>query len=87
MRPSERGFLAFVIEEEAGKLIARERIVTLGMHTRDGHVEVREGLKVGEKLVVRGGEALKDGSAVRIQPSAGAASVKRTESAREVAAP
>lgn len=87
VRPSERGFLAFVIEDDGGKPIARERIVTLGMHTRDGYVEVREGLKVGERLVVRGGEALKDGAAVRVQSEPGAASVKRDEGASQLAAP
>ncbi len=62
VRPSERGFLSFVVED--GK--ARERVVELGLRTADGLVEVREGLKPGEQLVVRGGEALKDGAAVRI---------------------
>ncbi len=62
VRPSERGFLAFVVED--GK--ARERVVDLGLRTADGLVEVREGLKPGEQLVVRGGEALKDGASVRI---------------------
>ncbi len=62
VRPSERGFLAFVVEN--GK--ARERVVELGLRTADGQVEVREGLKAGETLVVRGAEALKDGAAVRI---------------------
>ena len=62
VRPSERGFLAFVVED--GK--ARERVVELGLRTADGLVEVRGGLKAGEQLVVRGGEALKNGVAVRI---------------------
>jgi membrane fusion protein, multidrug efflux system len=62
VRPSERGFLAFVVED--GK--ARERVVELGLRTADGLVEVRGGVKPGEQLVVRGGEALKDGAAVRI---------------------
>lgn len=87
VRPSERGFLAFVIEEEAGKPVARERIVTLGMHTSDGHVEVREGLKAGEKLVIRGGEALKDGAAVRVQGASSAAPRDKAEEAAEARAP
>lgn len=66
VRPSERGFLAFVVEN--GK--ARERVVDLGLRTADGLVEVRDGVKPGEQLVVRGGEALKDGVAVRIAEGA-----------------
>jgi multidrug efflux system membrane fusion protein len=62
VRPSERGFLAFVVENGA----AVERIVTLGMRTAEGLVEVTSGLKAGEVLVVRGGEALRNEVAVRI---------------------
>jgi multidrug efflux system membrane fusion protein len=62
VRPSERGFLAYVVEGEA----ARERILTLGLRTLDGLVEVRSGLQPGETLVVRGAEALRDGAPVKI---------------------
>ncbi|HEY3449801.1 MAG TPA: efflux RND transporter periplasmic adaptor subunit [Myxococcales bacterium] len=62
IRPSERGFLAFVVEGET----ARERVLTLGMRTEDGRVEVKAGLTPGERLVVRGAEALKEGSKVRL---------------------
>ncbi len=57
VRPSERGFLAFVVEGTT----ARERILVLGMRTTDGRVEVKDGLKAGERLVIRGAEALRDG--------------------------
>jgi len=60
IRPSERGFLAFVIEDG----VAHERVLELGLRTGDGRVEVRSGLVAGERLVVRGGEALQDGSPV-----------------------
>ncbi|MFP2900470.1 efflux RND transporter periplasmic adaptor subunit [Corallococcus sp. 4LFB] len=63
IRPSERGFLAFVVEDSK----ARERILELGLRTPDGKVEVKEGLKAGETLVVRGAEALRDGVAVRVE--------------------
>ncbi|MCY1003876.1 efflux RND transporter periplasmic adaptor subunit [Myxococcus sp. MISCRS1] len=62
VRASERGFLAFVVDGEK----ARERVLELGMRTADGRVEVREGLKAGETLVIRGGEALRDGVTVRV---------------------
>jgi len=62
VRPSERGFLAFVVEGE----VARERVLLLGLRTAEGLVEVRSGLRAGEQLVVRGAEALRDGSAVRV---------------------
>ena len=44
---------------------AHEVFVTLGMSTKDGWVEVRDGLKGGERLVVRGGESLSEGAKVR----------------------
>lgn len=66
VRPSERGFLAYVVDGDK----ARERVLELGMRTPDGRVEVRGGLKQGEQLVVRGAEALKDGVAVRIAEGA-----------------
>jgi len=66
VRPSERGFLAFVVEGDK----ARERVLELGMRTADGRVEVKGGVKPGETLVVRGAEALKDGVAVRIAEGA-----------------
>lgn len=62
IRPSERGFLAFVVEND----VAQERMLTLGMRTADGRVEVRKGLSTGEKLVVRGAEPLKQGSPVKV---------------------
>ncbi|HET9449276.1 MAG TPA: efflux RND transporter periplasmic adaptor subunit [Aggregicoccus sp.] len=62
VRPSERGFLAYVVKD--GK--AQERVVQLGLRTAEGLVEVRQGLEAGEQLVVRGAEALRDGVSVRV---------------------
>jgi multidrug efflux system membrane fusion protein len=62
IRPSEQGFLAYTVENGT----AKQRILTLGMRTADGQVEVREGLQTGEMLVVRGAEALRDGAKVKI---------------------
>ncbi len=62
VRPSERGFLAYVVEDDK----AVERILTLGMRSADGRVEVLSGLGGGEALVVRGAEALSSGVSVRV---------------------
>lgn len=62
VRPSERGFLAYVVED--GK--ARERSVQLGLRTPEGLVEVLEGVQPGDELVVRGAEALRDGVPVKV---------------------
>lgn len=76
IRPSEKGFLAFVVEGDK----ARERVLTLGLRTAEGLVEVRAGLAPGEQLVVRGAEALRDGFPVKVSPAAEAtASPKRPE--------
>jgi RND family efflux transporter MFP subunit len=69
VRPSERGFLAFVVQDG----VAKERVLTLGMHTADGRVEIRAGLNVGEALVVRGGEGLQEGTKVRVDGARGRA--------------
>jgi multidrug efflux pump subunit AcrA (membrane-fusion protein) len=69
VRPSERGFLAYVVEGG----VARERELSLGLRTADGRVEVRSGVKPGEQLVVRGGEALRDGAKVKVTRNGGGA--------------
>jgi multidrug efflux system membrane fusion protein len=61
VRPSERGFIAYVVEGDK----AVERVLTLGMRSPDGRVEVLSGLKSGESLVIRGAEALSNGVSVR----------------------
>ncbi len=61
VRPSDRGFIAYVLDGE----VVREKVLTLGMNTSDGWVEVRDGLEGGEKLVVRGTEPLSDGAKVK----------------------
>ena len=73
IRPSERGFIAFVVDGT----VAHERIVELGLRTPDGQVEVLTGLRAGDTLVVRGGEALREAAKVKVtaakaQPSAAA---------------
>ena len=68
LQPGEKGWMAFVVED--GK--ARARVLTLGLRTRDGLVEVVQGLKDGDVVVVRGGNVLADGMAVAVaDPAAG----------------
>lgn len=78
IRPSEKGFLAFVVEGDK----ARERVLTLGLRTSEGLVEVRAGLKPGEQLVVRGAEALRDGFPVRVSPAGEAPAAPKRPEAR-----
>lgn len=63
-RATDHGYVAYVVEGD----VARERVLILGMNTRDGWVEVREGLAAGDRLVVRGAEALVDGAKVKANP-------------------
>lgn len=83
VRPSERGFLSFVIEGDKENAKAKERVLELGLRTPEGLVEVRKGVVPGERLVVRGAEALSDGAGVKIVP---AGSVK-TETTASSASP
>ncbi len=62
VRPSDRGFLAYVVED--GKAV--ERILQTGRRTSDGFIEVLAGLKEGEQVVVRGAEALSAGANVKV---------------------
>jgi RND family efflux transporter MFP subunit len=66
IRPSERGFIAFVVENGT----AVERVLSIGMRTADGQAEVISGIQTGEILVVRGAEALRPGAPVKIVPPA-----------------
>jgi membrane fusion protein, multidrug efflux system len=76
IRPSERGFLAYVVRNG----VAEERVLTLGLRTPDGMVEVRSGLSLNDSLVVRGAEALRNGAAVRIVSEGESAGQKGTAS-------
>jgi RND family efflux transporter MFP subunit len=60
-RATDHGYVVYVVEND----VAQERVITLGMSTKDGWVEVRSGLKDGESIVVRGAEALTPGARVR----------------------
>lgn len=62
IRPSEKGFLAYTVNNG----VATQRVLTLGMRTADGRVEVKSGVAPGEMIVVRGAEALRDGAKVKV---------------------
>jgi multidrug efflux system membrane fusion protein len=61
-RPSERGFLAYVVVGD----VAHEHTLDLGLHTPQGMVEVKSGLNAGDMLVTRGVEALTEGAKVKV---------------------
>jgi membrane fusion protein, multidrug efflux system len=63
-RATDRGYVAYVLDAEGDQ--AEERVLKLGMSTKDGWVEVRDGLKAGDWVVVRGAEALTPGARVRV---------------------
>lgn len=63
-RATDRGYVAYVLDAEGDQ--AEERVLKLGMSTKDGWVEVRDGLKPGDWVVVRGAEALTPGARVRV---------------------
>ena len=61
-RPSatDHGYVVYVAENG----VAREKVITLGMNTKDGMVEVRSGLDAGDLLIVRGVESATNGAKV-----------------------
>jgi membrane fusion protein, multidrug efflux system len=61
-RATDHGYVAYVVDEQ---MTAHEKKLTLGMNTKDGWVEVRDGIQAGDLLVVRGAEALGEGAKVR----------------------
>jgi multidrug efflux system membrane fusion protein len=61
-RPSERGFLGYVVLGD----IVKERKLELGLHTTDGFVEAKSGVLAGDVIVTKGIEALSDGAKIRI---------------------
>ncbi len=74
IRPSERGFLAYVVRGSEDDQRAEERVLTLGLRTADGQVEIRKGLKAGEQLIVLGAEGLSEDARITVQrlPAPGA---------------
>jgi len=62
VQPSEKGFVAYVVED--GK--ARLRTIQRGLETESGLVEVVAGLKLGDTVVTEGSDRLADGVAVQV---------------------
>lgn len=60
-RATDHGYVAYVVTGET----AEERVLNLGMNTKEGWVEVKSGLAAGEQLVVHGAEALTNGAKVK----------------------
>jgi predicted ribosome-associated RNA-binding protein Tma20 len=60
VRVSERGELVFVAEERDGRIVARRREITAGVHL-PGVVEATSGVSAGERVVVRGTDQVEDG--------------------------
>lgn len=69
LRATERGYQGFVAIEEQGRTVARARIIAVGLRSPDGLVEARSGLAPGERVIINGADALRDGQAVEIRPA------------------
>lgn len=69
VRPKDQpaGYAVFVVDDHAGKTVARSRSVQLG-ETFGNLVAVREGLKLGERVITTGAAQVVDGDPVRIAP-------------------
>lgn len=60
-RATDHGYVTYVVDGDT----ASERVLSFGMNTKDGWVEVKSGLHAGDWIVVRGAEALRPGAKVR----------------------
>ncbi len=56
----------WVVEQEGGEPVARERRVETGVEF-EGLIEIRSGLTAGASVVTRGNEILRDGQAVSLR--------------------
>jgi RND family efflux transporter MFP subunit len=60
-------FAVFVIEDQSGKSVARERVVEIG-DTFGNMISVMQGLKAGERVVEVGGTQIRDGEVIQVLP-------------------
>lgn len=61
------GFSVFVVADQGGKSIARERSVEIG-ETQGNLISVTRGLKPGEPVIVTGDTLVKDGDEIKVIP-------------------
>lgn len=66
-KASPTGFAVFVCEETGGRTLARLRHLKLGK-SLGNQIEVIEGLRSGEKVIVTGAQLLVDGQTVKVVP-------------------
>lgn len=65
LRQPDGGYSLFVVVEEGGRLLARQRSVRV-LRDQGERVAVASGLSAGERVVVRGNEQLRDGDPVQV---------------------
>ena len=63
-------FFAFVAEDSGGKLVAKQRPITVGAIVGDNYA-VLDGIKPGERVVTAGAQKLADGLPIQEAPAAG----------------
>jgi len=61
------GFAVFVVSDQAGKAVVRERAVEIG-DTVGNMIAVKTGLKAGESIVSTGGTLVRDGDEIKVIP-------------------
>ncbi|WP_439133470.1 efflux RND transporter periplasmic adaptor subunit [Pseudomaricurvus sp.] len=66
LRSPDGSFSAFVVSEQGDQLLAERRKLQLGLQS-NGSVEVLDGLKANDRVVVRGNEILRHNQPVSIQ--------------------
>jgi len=63
--PTDQGFVGYVLKDQNR---VEKRALRLGLFTKEGDVEVLEGLKAGDRLVTRGASTLTEDSIVNPTP-------------------
>jgi multidrug efflux system membrane fusion protein len=79
VQASDRGFVAYVVENNKARL----RPLQLGIRVGDGGVEILSGVTPGEKLVVEGSDRLTDGIEVQTAPAGAPASSRASAGAAQ----